>query len=203
MYVDKSAIFLISFLILGSNVIAQHNDFWYVWGVPEGHVSSDIVLYKDSNTYRQIFIDDLWVQEIKGVYEVRNDSIILTCQSGCLFRNSNLGVIVVENTDTTKRTIIKSTDERILDGYSYNLNGDTLEVLKGEKVIHCHQLKNKQTKSFTVVIPFEFSFYHKGETIIGTFSDQEFISFDNYKFLYSAIIEEKKKKCIFGKKNRR
>ena len=110
----------------------EENDFeegskYYGWGNPNGHVLVDLWTYGNDSTFSFVLRDDMWFDEIKGVFKRHNDSLYFYKSSLLNLKGAINEPFVVESNDQAVLPkgvyyTVSSTDGSALEGYSCFMN---------------------------------------------------------------------------------
>ncbi len=149
-----------------SDSIIKHDTTWFSGG--GGHITVQMFLTKEPQTFYYTYRDDLWVRLTQGTYEISNDSIYLSCTSNCEeWKGSVLGPIIVENQSNVEDEGVKfsfvSTAEKKVDNFKGKLIDDPegknskcgkyIEITHKDSVVYLEPLKNCSSNRFSVHIP--------------------------------------------------
>lgn len=186
-------VFLIFLVFLNFGVYSQVNQHLTQdttdFGTGGGHITINLMLVKETKTFTYMYRDDLWINVIEGVYEIKDDSIFLQCKTNCEnTKGSNLGPIVIESEianstqdfsfafrSTAEDTVSNFTGRLIVNPNARKpLCGKSIEILHKDSVIYTQKLKDCNTNNALIYIPFEIlepnlvSFTNKTGIFIGS-----------------------------------
>lgn len=209
-------ILFFSILILWNVYFSQDHEAseYYSWGNPNGHTVIQLSINKIDSTFIFHVRDDIWFEEIGGVFKKHDDSLFFYKSSLLNLKEAIKEPFVIESNDEAVLPkgvyyTVSSTEGSALEGYNFFVNDsipNKIEIiLKKNDWIFKYQVKDKSANRYDFIIPFNFAdIIGVGYSTIGIEDDNGDLVFGKY-ILQKEIIqkyEDKKKFRFFKRKNR-